>query len=662
MHFLQQPLQVRGVHFKNRIMVGPMSLGSLNEYQSFANIQKFYQQLCINQVSSITMGGFSPDQAGRYRQDDGNFFDLDETKFIQLNRMLESYGVVSICQLLHVGQFAVHNAPVSTNDTKAAITGLKVHPLSSSEIQILVEGFASAAKKSYELGFSGVELNAAEGFLLNELVSLDIDERSDGWGKSSANKFEKLKEIVAAIRKVVPDQFLISLRIGADRLLQSASNESSAELAELINELDIDLVTPVFGQINDLVSKNSSIVPEGYFLKFYQSLRLLIQKPIVANQRISEFNSLQSSAKDLFDFVAMARPFLADPQLVQKFFNGRESEINQCLACNQLCINRTFQFPKKPDSISCLINPFLNFYFRSAGGNSSTKAAVIGGGILGLQATYALLRSGYEVTLFEKSKKIGGVFADLSLVPTKKAFPKAVQYLEAECRNLGANIILNQAPSLDSLGAYQIIFNATNNSVRNEFQSAVPILKFRDVLLNPSLILDNIVIIGGGGVGLEIAEFCHIRNQKILHQVYTSLFQDPTQPLQLPSHKKIYVLEQRRGLLGHGLSAVVAKEKRHLLAKLGVQLIDDVREISVQTDYVTYSRNNQQHKVVGVQVVIDCTGATGNNLAVEIIEDQRVINLYSNDIPGLQGLERSQELLIQTLLKIGALSYASEMP
>lgn len=650
---LNLPYSIRGIKFKNRVIVAPMSLGSINDDKTFIWVKNFYKQLCQHGVGTITMGGFSPLRSGCFRESDLTFDEVDSKKILYLIELLNSYQVKAICQFLHVGKYSTQRKPQGAVESLAPLGGRRAHAMNPVETQELIQSYVVSATKAQKLGFAGIELNASEGFLLNDFLTSTDNSDEDPRFSLSTRGFRVVDQLIQSIRNATGDKFIISLRLGVDFFDDFESDQKKIYFKQ-VQQFDTDLIVPVFGKIDDPVSKNNARVPEAYYLQFYNNLRKFVTKPIVVNQKISQFDSLKKIDFQSFEFFSFARPFLADPEIFSKFLSGEK--INHCISCNQLCIDRAFRLVADQQGISCLVNPFLNFQFNHEAKKNFRSVAIIGGGLLGLQAAYAFSKVGCQTHLFERSNQLGGIFALLKNIPAKAKFSETAEYYIHKIKRQGVTVSLNCNVSSLDLASFDTIVNASGGVQRELSGGLSTVLSYAEILSQPELIKGNIVIIGGGGIGLEVAEFCYLQNSTILNNAISELFKkDYTNAYKLSS-QRVFIIDKKKGLMGHGLQPAVAREKRFVLSQLGAVFIDSAQVTEFRERQVTYFQNGKKSTLNNIDTVINCTGSIQSSLPLDICEDPRLINLNRADNDRQSSFEELQSDLLFQLQRLGILS------
>jgi len=319
----------------------------------------------------------------------------------------------------------------------------------------------------------------------------------------------------------------------------------------------------------------------------------------------------------------MARPFLADPELVLKAIENRPEEINTCIACNQACLDHTFTM----QICSCIVNPRacheteLNFHPTE----QKKKLAVVGAGPAGLAFATIAAERGHHVDLFESASEIGGQFNMAKVIPGKEEYAETIRYYNSMIKKHGVNLKLNHRVSADELvaGKYDEIIMATGVSPRKvDFPGAdhSKVLSYVDVLYKKKPVGKSVAIIGAGGIGFDVAEFLAHDNNHESPSLNTPKYMEEwgvdmayenagatTKPKPLPSPREIFLLKRSPGKHGKKLGKTTGWIHRASLDLKGVKKIASVAYDKVDNDglHITVG---EESKILPVNNVVICAG------------------------------------------------------
>ncbi len=248
------------------------------------------------------------------------------------------------------------------------------------------------------------------------------NQRTDKWGGSYENRMRFPVECIRRIRAAVGPDFILIFRIAAMDMLEGGMSwDEVVTLGKAIEAAGADIMSTHFTWHEATVPTIATMVPRAAFTSVTGRLRKELSIPLITSNRIN----MPSVAEEVLargdaDLISMARPMLADADLVQKTLEGREDEINTCIACNQACLDHTFTGKE----VSCLVNPrachetLLNY----APAPEPKKIAVVGAGPTGLAYVKVAASPGHQVTLFEPSSEIGRQFYLAKQIPGKEKF------------------------------------------------------------------------------------------------------------------------------------------------------------------------------------------------------------------------------------------------
>ena len=325
------------------------------------------------------------------------------------------------------------------------------------------------------------------------------------------------------------------------------------------------------------------------------------------------------------DMISMARPFLADPELVLKAIEGRPEEINTCISCSQACLDHTFTM----QVCSCIVNPrachetLLNYIPTK----NKKRIAIVGAGPAGLEAAKVCAERGHEVFLFEAEGEIGGQFNMAKVIPGKEEYAQTIRYYNVMLRKHGVKLNLNLKATTEGLiaGNYDEIILATGVTPRKVDFPGVDhkmVLDYADVLYKKKPVGKRVAIIGSGGIGFDMAEYLahDMAHESVSLSVPAymkewgvdmdyhkagSLMEGGAQPL--PSPREIYLLKRSKGKHGKGLGKTTGWIHRSSLAMKKVNMIGEVQYDKID-DAGLHITVGEESQVLPVDNVVICAG------------------------------------------------------
>ncbi len=278
------------------------------------------------------------------------------------------------------------------------------------DIDWLVERFADAAARAQRAGFDGIELHAGHGYILAEFLSPNVNKRDDAYGGSLENRARLLVEVIQAARQRVGDDFSIFCRIDAReyRLKNGIELTDAIETARIIERAGADAVhvSAYANSSSGIGFTEAPLVHEpGGYLGFAREIKQAVSIPVIAVGRIEPDVAEEVLSSGGADFISMARKLLADPELPNKLSEGRADDIRPCIYC-YTCVSRIFL----NDHLICAVNAQTGFEEHTAivPAENPRRVLVVGGGPAGMEAARVAALRGHQVTLCERGGRLGG--------------------------------------------------------------------------------------------------------------------------------------------------------------------------------------------------------------------------------------------------------------
>jgi len=477
--------------------------------------------------------------------------------------------------------------------------GPQYYEMTQEHIDETVAGFANAAVLAQKAGFDGVELHAGHGYLIASFLSPYTNKRTDAYGGSRENRARFLLEIIKAVREATSDDFTVLIRLDAKeyRVENGIELEDCLVTVKLAEEAGVDGIdVSAYGNTAHAIAfTEAPLVHEpGGFIGFAKAVKQVVNVPVIGVGRIEPEVGEQRIAAGDFDFLAMGRKLLAD------IF------INQPMCC---AVNHSMGREHEGDIIA-----------RSS---DSKKILVIGGGPGGMEAARMLSEKGHRVSLWEKDKDLGGTarIAGLAYEPNERL----VHYLSRAVKALPIDLQLGKTATKENIaaenadhvilatGALRIAPDFPGKAQRHVFDGdelrgvlfgtnpqaaaklnplyrlmlsvarmtqmlrSIKLLRFMSKFWMP--IANEVVVIGGGLVGLELSEY-------LLERGVTVTILEPGADL------------------GPELAIVRRARVLHMLREHGVDIHKGTHITNIGSDRVSYSQEDEEKSVPGKQVII----------------------------------------------------------
>lgn len=623
---LLSPLDLGFTTLKNRVLMGSMHTMLEDVENGFERMAAFYAERARGQVGLIVTGGIAPNKAGNA---------LPISHPLDNKEIAEKHKIVTkavhdeggkIClQILHVGRYGYAPTNVSASDTKAPISPFPARGLTGEEVEQTIEDYVTCAEMAQYAGYDGVEVMGSEGYLINQFIVKKVNKRTDKWGGSYENRIQFPLEIIRRTRERVGENFIIIYRLSMLDLVEGGSTwEEVVQLAKEIEKAGATIINTGIGWHEARVPTIGTLVPKGGFAWVTKRMMGEVNIPLVATNRINMPDVAEKILQDgCADMVSMARPFLADAELVLKAMENRANEINTCIACNQACLDHTFTMKV----CSCLVNPRachetkLNYLPVT----NKKKIAVVGAGPAGLAFSTVAAERGHEVHLFEGEKEIGGQFNMAKVIPGKEEYAETIRYYDVMIKKYGVKLHLNHRVSAEELiaGNYAEIILATGVTPRKvtfEGTDHPMVLDYAEVLYKNKPVGKRVAIVGAGGIGFDMAEFLAHEHETLSPSLDTAQYMKEwgvdmsyqkagalavAEPA--PSPREIYLLKRSRGKHGKNLGKTTGWIHRASLDMKKVHKIGEVTYHKIDDDGLHISVNDEM-KTLPVDNVIICAG------------------------------------------------------
>ncbi|MCB9998822.1 MAG: NADPH-dependent 2,4-dienoyl-CoA reductase [Methylobacteriaceae bacterium] len=623
---LFSPLDIGVTTLKNRALMGSMHTGLEEAENGFAKQAAFFAERAKNGVGMIITGGIPPNFEGG-----GRGSKLSEPHEVAEHRLVtEAVHAadpdVKICmQILHTGPLAKTSECVAPSAVKSRIGAYMPNALTAEGIEKQLRDFANCAALAKEAGYDGVEIIGSAGYLISTFLVEKTNLRTDEWGGPFENRMRFAVEVVHRVRKAVGPDFIIVFRISAMDMLQGGlAWEEVVQLGKAIVAEGVNVVSTHFCWHEALVPTIATMVPRAAFTQVTGRLRKELGVPMITSNRIN----MPHVAEDVLargdgDIVSMARPMLADAELVKKAFEGREDEINTCIACNQACLDHTFN----GKLVSCLVNPRacheteLNYLPT----NMPKKIAVVGAGPAGLAFSITAAERGHKVTLFEANSDIGGQFNLARKIPGKEEFDETIRYFRRMIALRGVDLRLNTRVDADALSGFDEVIVATGIEPRTPQIPGIDhpkVVGYMDAILGKKPIGQKVAIMGAGGIGFDVAEL--VSHAGVSAALDIDVFAREwgidfknhprggvtgVEPHVETSGREVTLMQRKTDALGRNLGRTTGWTHRLSLQRRGVKMVGGVDYLKID-DAGLHTTVNGEPKLFHVDTIIVCAGQT----------------------------------------------------
>ncbi len=567
------PWKIGNVEIKNRIVMCPMGGTSLFGWFELTGCHfdkeaaKLFLERAKNNVGLI-IPGIAPLRDtfwGKWLWQNKKMFEdlkvfMDEIHktgaklFIQLTAgMGRSWAITELVAPLHKNKFtrALIKPIIDTSHELASPSAQKsrwAHDIECPEMTVeqiheIIEAFAKTAKLCKEAGVDGVEVHAVhEGYLLDQFSIEFFNKRTDEWGGSFENRYRFATEVVKAIKEACGKDYPVSLRYsveskmkgfcegampGEDYVEVGRNMEESEKAAKYLEDAGYDMLNADNGTYDSWYWAHPPMyMPQNCNLDDVAHIKKFVNIPVVCAGRMEPDVAAEAIAEGKIDAMGVARQFLTDPEWITKLIEDRLEDIKPCICCHSGCFNfssskghaNTQDLTDTMGLARCALNPetMQSKKYHLEPAKKAKKVAVIGGGIGGMEAALVLAKRGHTVTLYEKTDKLGGVFI-AAAAPSFKEKDKALitWYIRELTKYPTITVKMNtEIKDIASLDADEIIVATGAVARRIPIKGVEKSIEAVDYLLDKKAVSENVVVIGGGLTGCEIAYDLYLKGKK----------------------------------------------------------------------------------------------------------------------------------------------------
>ncbi|GHA07513.1 2,4-dienoyl-CoA reductase [Arenicella chitinivorans] len=639
---LFSPLDLGFTTLKNRAIMGSMHTGLEDRAKDFPKLAAYFRERAKGGVGLMVTGGFAPNVQGWLSPFGSKLSKPSEVKrHRQVTDAVHEEGGKICLQILHAGRYGYSPLCVSASNLKSPISPFKPRALSTKGVYNTIKDYATSAYLAQQAGYDGVEIMGSEGYFINQFLVTRTNKRTDEWGGTYENRMRLPVEIVKAVRERVGSNFIIIYRLSMLDLVEQGSTWNEVvTLGKAIEAAGATIINTGIGWHEARVPTIATNVPRAAFAWVTQRMKQEVSIPVVATNRINDPVVAESIVADgIADMVSMARPFLADPEFMNKAAAGKTHLINTCIACNQACLDHTFSGKRS----TCLVNPRACYEteLNVTPTKQAKRLAVVGAGPAGLSAATTLAERGHTVELFDKADQIGGQFNLAKQIPGKEEFHETIRYFNNLLLETGVNLRLGEEFT-------------TNTGIDESFDEVIiacgikprdldipgidnaKVLSYIEAIQAPDRIGNRVAIIGAGGIGFDVAELlCHQSSDGItsvsefnrewgvdeeynVPGAYT--VSEPSAPA-----RQVTLMQRKPEKLGKTLGKTTGWIHRASLAKKNVTMLAGVEYLEINEDGVLYRTGSNAPQLLACDSVVVCAG--------QLSQNELYAQLHASNIP-----------------------------
>jgi len=636
-----EPIKVGKLTIRNRFLMAPMltQLSSPDGHTT-SRMVEHYRRRAAGGVGAITIEIHFVRDDGKvcysgHRGESGGLPDIGDDSFIpdvaRIAQAIHSEGAVCFLQLGHLGKFGRGEIlPAVSESSPPVFTPARLKELSTQEVEDYIQLYVDASFRAKQAGCDGVTIHSSHGFFHMQFMSPHSNLREDKWGK---DKMLCAKDTVKRIKTKCGQDFPIVYRVSGDEYYGDLGIDDGygvEDFKKMVPELvtaGVDMLDVTGGTVD--TSKwiiPSGQVQPGCFLHLGAAAKSVTKIPVSCVGRINTPELAEKAIQEgMCDMVVLGRALFADPDFVKKLAEGRPEDIRKCLACNH-CINysKTMVEGSTMGSIvKCAVNAEMGrdeeYAIRPKAKNRCKKVFVAGGGPAGMEAARVAAERGHDVTLFEKSDRLGGQMFEASVPPGKTELINLVEYLTTQMKKLNVKVKLKTPLTEEILKKEnpQVLVIATGSRpYKPRIQGLERAVLARDILLGKVKAGQNVVIIGGASVGCETA--CWLVEQGKNVQIIEILPQICSESPILEKFQMIQRLTGSGVCLNCSTSAMEITEKGVVVEALGEKKIIEADTVIIAAGAVS---NKELWSVKGSGFVTEFIARVGDATKPGLIVD-----------------------------------------
>ena len=527
----------------------------------------------------------------------------------KLVEVIQKNGAKAIAHINHPGRMANPNLPgniyISASDIQCPNGGQQPKALTTEEIKEAQELYIDGSIRAEKAGYDMIELQFGLGYLISQFISPNTNKRTDEYGGNLENRMKFGLEVLRGIQAEV--KLPIIIRISGDEMHPEGMDiNDTLEIVKILENENIGALHVTAGNacLTPPWYYQHHFIPKGKNWEMAKKIKSITKIPIITVGQINEFGDIDKIFNEEYaDFIALGRSLIADPDFVGKYLENKSESYRPCSACLTGCLGRV----KIGEGLRCEINPLVGRELEKLEESENPKNyAVVGGGLAGMESALTLTKRGHKVTLFEKDE-LGGQFVYAPMPSQKESLQKQIDFYKNGLTNV--TIEKKEATPEDLINKYDGVVVATGSE---PFVPPIPGLKdfyWAEILDEEKMPKGkNVLIIGGGLIGVEIANTLVDFNNKV---TIVELFED----------------------IARDMEMITRKLNLMKLNKNNVQIYTETRVTSIDGTTIRAERVdeiNEKFKFYDVDMIVLATGMRSVDSLAESLLDKMPVHLVGD--------------------------------
>lgn len=609
---LFEPIKIGKTTVKNRLFMPPLSTNLADKGYVTDALVEHYSNRAKGGVGLIVTEVTTVEPVYTYLPGDMSIYD---DSFIpgwkKLVDAVHQYDAKILSQLFHPAYmaFPIPGTPQLIAPSNVGPYYAKSAPraVTVEELHVIVQQFGEAARRVQIAGGDGVEIQCAHAHgLLGGFLTPLYNKRTDEYGGDINGRLRLTLEVIAKIRELCGDDFIIDVRISGDEYSEGGLTlNDMIYVSKQLEKAGVDFIHVSGGNTikrgSSMPAPGTSPAPHAHAS---EEIRKHVNIPVSTVARINEpWVAEELIANGKTDICMIGRPNLCDSEFANKAAAGKTDDIRPCIGCGR-CLTGIMM----GKVIGCTVNPSVESdEIKEA--EEKKKVLVIGGGPAGMEAAFVAKKRGHEVVLCEKSGELGGLLRLAAVPIAKQELCKVIKFMARRLEHEGVEVRMNCEVTPEMLANefkdYEVI--CSTGAVPKEiapFKVFKQTMTADDVLSGKEYPGRKIVILGGGSVGCETADY--------LAPLINDLF---------PANRDITVIEMTSSLMPGEGGAAKSQLTQRLMRK-GVKIELNAQVTKVDETTITYEKDGQEHQITDADTLVFAVGYAPNKVENEAVEDR----------------------------------------